>query len=303
MTDAEITLRRAGPQDSKPCYRLFMESLVDLTARRGTPWDPDVEDVWSRVEPIYSLLAEQATEWWVAEDAAEELVGYARSLERGGLFELSELFVRPRSQSAGVGRRLLEAAFPPGRGDVRAIIATTDVRALARYYRAGTVVRFPIAPLSAAPRLEQTRANAADDLEPRRASAADIPTLGQIERAVLEFDRGHEEMAWLLDQREGYLYLRRGRPVGFGFVGHTGSGPAAALDPSDQPSILLHLEGRAHGLGRESLAFEVPMVNEVAMRHLLGRGYQMDSSLSLLLSSRPFGKFDRFISFAPAFML
>ncbi|MDQ2854457.1 MAG: hypothetical protein M3R32_06310 [Chloroflexota bacterium] len=45
------------------------------------------------------------------------------------------------------------------------------------------------------------------------------------------------------------------------------------------------------------------MVNEIAMRHLLGQGYRMDTFLTLLLSSRPFGQFDRFIGFGPPIVL
>jgi GNAT superfamily N-acetyltransferase len=309
VTDAEITLRRATSADTEPCYRLFLESVADLTARQGTPWEPDPADLWLRLEPLLRLLEEHAAEWWVAEDPASgELAGYARSVERGGLFELSECFVRPSRQSAGGGRRLLEAAFPAGRGDVRAIIATTDVRALARYYRAGTVARFPILALErtldAGDAAEAAAEQAADGaLKPVRATTADLPAIAEIERAVLEFDRGAAETAWLLAQREGYLYLRDGRPVAIGFVGNVGTGPVAALDPDDQPAVLTHLEGRARALGRKNLAFEVPSINRVAMRHLLDRGYQIDTFLTLLLTSRPFGQFDRFIGFAPPFVL
>jgi len=302
---AEITLRRATSADTEACYRLFRESVADLTARQGTPWEPDAADLWLRLQPLLRLLEEHAAEWWVAEDAASgELAGYARSVERGGLFELSEFFVRPSRQSAGVGRRLLEAAFPLGRGDVRAIIATTDVRALARYYRAGTVARFPILALERPLNVDDPAEQAADmALEPVRASTADLAAIAEIERAVLEFDRGPAETAWLLAQREGYLYLRDGRPVAFGFVGTVGSGPVAALDPDDQPAVLTHMEGRARALGRKNLAFEVPSINDVAMRHLLDRGYQIDTFVTLLLTSRPFGRFDRFIGFAPPFVL
>jgi GNAT superfamily N-acetyltransferase len=305
MPDAEITLRRGTSGDTEACYQLFMEAVVDLSARQGTPWEPDLANVWVRMEPMLRLLEEHAAEWWVAEDAASgELAGYARSVERGGLFELSEFFVRPGRQSAGIGRRLIEAAFPVGRGDVRAIIATTDVRALASYYRAGTVARFPILSLEAPPTADGVaQQGPGSALEPVRASTADLIVLGEIEREVLEFDRGPAETTWLLGQREGYLYLRDGRPVAMGFIGQSGSGPVAALDPNDQPAVLLHLEGRAHALGREKLGFEVPSVNEVAMRHLLGRGYRIDPFLTLLLTNRPFGQFDRFIGFLPPFVL
>jgi GNAT superfamily N-acetyltransferase len=44
----------------------------------------------------------------VAEETASgSVVGYARSLERGGLVELTEFFVHPGLQAKGVGRALL----------------------------------------------------------------------------------------------------------------------------------------------------------------------------------------------------
>jgi GNAT superfamily N-acetyltransferase len=51
--------------------------------------------------------------------------------------------VLPDVQGKGIGRALLELAFPAGRS-VRSIVATADVRAQARYYAAGMVARFPI---------------------------------------------------------------------------------------------------------------------------------------------------------------
>lgn len=265
----------------------------------GIDWHPDPDAMWTRLEPLFDRLAAHAAEWWLAEDPASgDLIGYARSVERGGLFELSEFFVRPGRQSDGVGRALLEHGFPDGRGEMRVIIATTDVRAQSRYYRAGTVARFPIVSLEGAP-----SASAVDpDLEVVRARTHEIESLVEIERTVIEFDRG-DEFRWLLEQREGYLYRRSGRPIGFAFVSRTGSGPIAALAPEDQAAILGHVESRAADLGVETLSLEVPMINEVAMRHLLARGFRIDPFLTLLMSSRPFGSFDRFIGFAPPFTL
>jgi len=296
----DIVVRRATSDDTEQCFRVFIESVVDLTKRLGSPWDANPEQVWARLEPLYRRLGDHAAEWWVAEHpASRELVGYARSVDRDGLFELTEFFVRPASQSAGLGRRLLELAFPPDRGEVRAIIATPDTRALSRYYRAGTVARFPIVSLVGAP----VAPHDAPGVEIVRASTDDIPALAEIERAVLEFDRGPDELAWLLGQREGYLYRRDGRTVGIGFISKSGAGPIATLDPADQVPILLHIEARARALGSAEVTFEVPMIDEVAMRHLLGRGFKIDPFLTLLLSSRPFGQFDRFIGFSPPFVL
>jgi hypothetical protein len=201
-----------------------------------------------------------------------------------------------------VGRALIERVFPLGRGAVRSIIATTDVRALTRYYGAGTAVRFPILTLGGAPET----AGIADHLTPDRidlGSAVDRHALREIDRWVLEYPRGEDELRWLSEDREGYLYRRNAEAIGFAFVGKRGSGPIAAFDPADLPDILLHVETRARALGLERLDLEVPAPNEVATRHLLSRGFRLDPWVNLLMSDRPFGRFDRLIAFGPPLFL
>jgi GNAT superfamily N-acetyltransferase len=299
MTSTEIRIRRATPADTRPAFDLSMASMRDLFARQGNEWKLDPESFWTVLEPFLTHLAAHAAEWWIAEDAADgSMIGYARSIERGGLFELSEFFIRPDRQSEGLGRRLMERAYPLGRGDVRAIIATTDVRGLRRYYAAGTLARFAIASLAAPPKPMRS----AGDLETVSATLDDLPEIAAIEQAVFGYPR-HADYAWLFEHRESYLYRRTGRAVGFAFFGETGQGPIAALEPADLPQILLHLEARAHACGMQSISFEVPTINEVAMQYLLGRGFRIDAPLNLLMSNVPFGKFDRLVAFGPPIVL
>jgi GNAT superfamily N-acetyltransferase len=301
MTRPEPILRRATAADSEPCFRLFWASVSDLAARFGTPWRETADELWPRFDALYAHLARIAAAWWVAEDPDDgNLLGYARSVERGGLFELSELFVRPGSQSAGIGRAMLERAFPVGRGDVRAIIATTDVRAVARYHQADTSIQFPILGINGPPAADAARGIG---LEVQRIEGTEgTARVAEIERAVLGHDRG-DEVAWLLEQREGYLYRYGGRPVGFGFVGAGGAGPIAALEPAHLPEILLHVEERTQRVGRAELNLDVPAPNVVAIRHLLARGFRLDPFVTFLMANRPFGRFDRFIGFSPPFIL
>jgi len=226
---APYRLRRGTPADSRPAFEVFLPAVRDLTTRQGAPWEPDPDELWTELSPMLERLAVHAAEWWVAEDASSgEIIGYARSVERGGLFELTELFVHPERQSAGLGADLIGHAFPDGQGDVRVIIATTDVRAQARYYRAGTAARFPIVAVEGPPRpIELDSDVDVQRLDP----AADLGPLVDIERAVLEFDRG-DEFGWLLSEREGYLYRRQGVPIGYAFVSRDATGPIAALEPA-----------------------------------------------------------------------
>ena len=300
-TSAPI-VRRGTSADTRPCHDLLWTSATDLGRRHGTELEGTSDDWWRGIESLHRFLADHAAEWWVAESAdGEELIGYARSIERGGLFELTELFVRPGRQSAGIGRQLIEHAFPVGRGEVRSIIATSDVRATARYYAADTVARFPYFTLSGAPRSDSETA----DLSVA-AVGTDTDALAgvtTIERAVLDFPRGTDELRWLAESRPGYLFTRRGQPVGFGFVAKGSAGPIAALEPADFPAVLGHVERLAFSAGSDRLELEVPSINEAAMRHLLGRGFHIDPWMNMLMSNRPFGRFDRYIGFSPPIFL
>ena len=202
-------VRPATPGRQTPeLRRLHPGRAASCPARQGAPWDPDPDEVWNNQTAFLDFLAAHAAEWWVAEDdGSGKVIGYARSLERGGLFELSEFFVHPENQSAGIGRALLDRAFPDGRGEVRAIIATTDVRAQARYYQAGTVARFPIAGLTGKPGVAAGEP-LSNGIEPVAATTDDIGDIvgaGALGARI----RPWREFEWLLEHREGYLYRAR----------------------------------------------------------------------------------------------
>lgn len=297
------TIRRATPEDAEACHLVLWESVTDLARRNAVHLDGTAAEWWAAQEPLHRFLATHAAEWWVAQDdGSSELIGYARSITRGDLLELTEFFVLPGRQSAGVGRALLERAFPVERHEVRSIIATTDVRAQSRYARAGTAARFPFfslvgEPSETSPGGEITSHAIALD------SPADRAIVQDIERTVLEYPRGDEEIRWLLEDRRGFLYRRGDDAIGFAFLGEHGVGPIAVLDPADMGAILLDVEGRAYESGIKKLDFQVPSLNEIATRHLLARGFQLDTWMNLLMSNRPFGRFDRFIAFGPPMFL
>ena len=301
MTAEQLRYRRATRDDSRACHDLMWTSVVDLATRQGSPLQGTADDWWRSGESLHRLLARLAAEWWVAEETdSGRLVGFARTLEREGLVELTEFFVLPDAQSRGVGRALLERAFPAGQAAVRSIVATSDVRAQARYYAAGTVARFPIYTLAAATREAEP---AGDVVAIPIDDGRTIEGQRAIEGQVLGHRRSDEEMRWLLEHRRAHLYRRDGETIGFAFVGIDGVGPVAALAPSDLPAILLHVEGLARSIGIERIEIQVPAPNETAMRHLMGRGYRFDSWINFLMSDRPFGQFDRFIPFSPPLFL
>jgi GNAT superfamily N-acetyltransferase len=297
-----LTYRPGTLEDSKTVYDIFLESITDFSRRAGFQAitggdDPAVmAKLWETRRPMFEHLALTAEQFWIAEKDGKA-IGYARSILRDGCRELTEYFVLPGHQSAGVGRELLARAFLADGATHRTIVATTDSRAQARYLKAGVYSRFPIYYFGRKPE----PVIVATDLtfEPLAESRETFAALRDIDLQILGHRRDIDHAWWMTD-RNGFLYRRNGKPVGYGYTGHR-RGPFALLDAADFPAALAHAETFAHSLGLASFGVEVPLVNKAAVDYLLARGYQMDSFFAFFMSDKPFGKFENYIAMGPPF--
>jgi GNAT superfamily N-acetyltransferase len=298
-----LTFRPATLADSSTIFQIFEASIMDLSWRQGVMAvtggsDPAVlESLWQRRGPHFEHLARTADQFWLAERDGQA-VGYARSIRRGEVRELTDFFVLPTEQSAGVGGELLARAFP--RDDIahRAIVATSDSRAVALYLKAGVYARFPIYYFSRSP--EAVTLTTDLTVEPVAVSPQVIETLAGLDLAVLGHRRDVDHL-WLLSQRQGYLYYRDRQPIGYGYVSAS-SGPFALLHETDFPAVLAHAESQAAAAGHP-FGVEVPLVNRAAVDYLLSRGFQMDSFFAFFMSDVPFGRFEQYLFTSPPFFM
>ncbi len=294
-----INYRKGTIEDSHSVFQVFVESIMDLSERTNVMAitggrDPQVlENMWQRRKSMFDFLAQNAAQFWVAEEDGR-IMGYARSIEHDGVMDLTEFFVSPKSQSAGVGRELLARAFLSRTAQYKVIVATTDDRALSRYLKAGVYGRFPIKYFS------------------RKAEHVDVKTDLSIESLITEhhmtelnrIDRtvmGHVRPSihrWIATDREGFIYRRKGEVVGYGYSG----GPYALLNDSDFPAVLAHGESRAAEL-EKNFGVETPLINRKAIQYFLERKYEIDSFTVLFMSNEPFGKFENYLCFSPIFFM
>jgi hypothetical protein len=128
-----------------------------------------------------------------------------------------------------------------------------------------------------------------------------LEAFAAIDDAILGFRRDPDH-AWLLNDRQGYIYTLGDQPVGYGYVGFR-SGPFALLDDAHFPAVLAHAEAVSAEAGFDYFAVELPMINSEAVQYLLGRGFKIDSFLALFLTDRPFGKFENYAFTSPPFFI
>ena len=294
-----IHYRRGAIEDSHSVFQVFVESIMDLSERMNVMAitggrDPQViESLWQRRKPMFDFLAQDAAQFWLAEEDGK-VVAYARSIEHDGVMDLTEFFVSPKNQSAGVGRELLARTFQSRTASYRVIVASTDERALSLYLKSGVYARFPIKYFSR----RAGRVDVKTDLafEPLQ-TEHHMPDLNRLDRAVI----GHVRPGihrWLATDREGFLYRRKGEVVGYGYSG----GPFALLSDNDFPAVLAHAESRAAEEGK-TFGVETPLINRKAIQYFLERKYEMDSFTVLFMSNEPFGKFENYLCFSPIFFI
>jgi GNAT superfamily N-acetyltransferase len=300
-----IAYRKATVDDNPATFTVFLKSIMDYSQRAGVTaitggLEPEkINKLWDRRRPLWVHLANTCDQYWLAENESGEVIGYARSLIRGDHRELSDFFVLPGHQSAGVGKELIARAFPNDTPH-RSIIATTDFRALARYLKAGV---YPFAtelfferkpePVTFESDLEFEIANREDEA---------LQTTAEIDSFILGHRRDVDHF-YLMQDRTLYFYKRDDQVVGFGYISKDYYGPFALLKNTDFPAVLAHAETQAHNLGAEAVGFETPTVNTIAIDYLMSRSYRIEGFMTSILSDKPFGKFENYLLTSPPFFL
>ncbi|MBL7500496.1 GNAT family N-acetyltransferase [Frankia sp. CNm7] len=211
---------------------------ADMPAVRAVATGFGLLDTWPGRADFLDLEREDGR-LWVA-DGDEGVVGFAGTLSRGTLTHLGDLFVDPRTQSAGLGRRLLSAVLPGAGADV-VTFASSDPRALTLYLRHGLRPSQPLWYLNGRPKTPP-------------AGAVRPPPVGVDEVAGLDAEAsgGHRgrHLAWYAAQPGVTAWSTR---HGYAFTRVHGDacvlGPAGGRDPDACVQAVLAAVGQAADRG------------------------------------------------------
>lgn len=298
-----VNYRRFEAQDRMPVYRMFRDSIWDYMLQHGLAVNDDendIEEYFRQQQNLYLHLERTAAEDWVAEDEKQTVVGWARSIERDNHLQLTHFFISTAAQGRGIGRKLLDLAFPLNRGQQRSIIATTNTKALSLYLRQGVSFRGMAFSFFAEP---QVRALDSDlEIEQAEASAETLQNILAIDAEVLGYSRP-TDLEFFMSNQPSYLFRRNGSLVAYAFgCDGDSAGPAAALDAEDIPALLQRIEQSACAVKLESLWLTIPAAAEQAVNWALSSGYQIDPFHEVLLAKNPTMQFDRYIMTQSAFL-
>ena len=291
-----VTYRRLETADRMPVYRVFRKSLWDFMLQSGIVGEDDSYDIgesFERQGPLLMHLEKTAAEDWIAVDAQDRPVGWARSVERGEHLQLTHFFVDPSLQGNGIGRALLDLAFPRNRGRLRSIIATTNNRALTLYLRYGVGVQGMAFSMYGQPEKRPVQS----DLEVEQAQNSEdtLRSIANIDGLTVGYNR-EVDLAFFMKTQPSLLFRRQGNVVAYAFGSNGDSvGPAGVLESADLPTVLQHIESGAAELGQKRLYLTIPAQARHAVDWALRSGYKIDTFYEVLLTDSPWIHLDRYV--------
>lgn len=301
-----ITYRLAKPSDISAAAQVFSTALNDLYERHGL-----ADQVVPFIQPnaYYAFcLQKEPDGFWVAENETE-IVGMAFSWFRGSFWFLGQLFIVPTCQEGGIGRKLFDKTLELGSQvnvTNRALITYPFNRvSTALYMRYGMYPREPIYRMVgdgavARSAHKETESFNYEKLPP---AAATIRQLCSIDEPVLgiPLERHHE---YFLNAHGGtcYIFRREKNPEGYAYVWSNGHvGPLAVVSSNSFRGVMNTALGLAAVQGTPQVSVMIPGSNDQAVAVALDHKLRIAIPL-LLMSSRPFGNWDKYLFYSPALM-
>jgi GNAT superfamily N-acetyltransferase len=298
-----LAFRPARADELQRAQELIVGSINDLTERHGfgmmaTVRTPEFQ--------LFSLKDNPGGLWTAEEDG--QIVGSAFAWACGDLWFLAELFISPDRQGQGIGNallgRMLEHAQACG-ATCRALLTFTFNRtSQALYIRHGMFPRCPVYMFGAArdqvmKRLPAQKLHSVvlDNTEAHRA------LLTQIDASALGVSREKHHNYLAGDATvQGFLLYEGSGCAGYAYVSSFGHiGPFAverreAIAPAFAAALTLASE-----TGAPQVSAFIPGASDAALTVAVGAGMRISFPM-LLMSSREFGDWSRYLPRNPGFM-
>ena len=296
-----FTIRKGKQTDQFAVFCVFRLSLYDLLQKMkvvtSIPTLAEIENLYEYYRSFLAHIYDTCDQFWVAE-ADGQVVGYARSIVRDGVRQLTEFFVMPDHQGLGAGSQLLAKAFPKEGTQNRVICASPDTRALIRYLKTGVRSRTTIYEWSRIPEAVPFETDLV--IKPIENTPADIAILNEIDHTILGYTR-ETDHHWLIQNKRGHFYSRNGQVVGYSYFANR-AGPIAMLHNADFPTALAHIETEMTKTVDDvynEIILCVPMNNPAAVDYVIKRDYHTNAFFEHFLTDQPLGHYQNYIFIDP----
>jgi GNAT superfamily N-acetyltransferase len=291
-------LRLATEADLEETFRIYLSSNRDLNQRLGRNVDIESHSLPARAMAVRrnALLYDQER-FWVAEFGGT-LGGFGLAIRRRSFWYLAALHVLPQFQGRGVGSKLLRRCHgDPGKGNppqsLLCISEAANIVSTGLYSRFGIFPQSVIIQLQGAPRSLGKAGVTLCQADPR----VDQHSFDTMDQLVLGETRPEDHVCWnSVPSLVPYLVHERDQVSGYIYIDRDGAlGPAAVKRPDLLlPTISAALTTRDAGHS-PVMRIRIPGAARESLAALLSEGFEFDTGINLFLTSRNFGRLDRYL--------
>ncbi len=333
----EIVYRPPRPEELADCALVWHVATDDYMRKLNRPLPPPVLD--RLVLLLQHLFATDPERFIVAAQPShgrrrDTILGFGIAVQREHVWFLSQLYVLPDFQNAGIGHSMLRLILPSDGGEDRTgvhggqeaaarpgVLATTTDSAQPAsnglYSGLGIVPRMPLFNLVGRPTAAMDRSlprgvraigfpevfsQANGDPKAKASARAIADAIDSIDGSTLGYAHRADHRHLLDSGRVGFVYQAgSGEVLGYGYTSASGRlGPVALVDETLTAAVLAHLLDAVEPRGATTVW--VPGDNDRGLIALLRAGLVIEGFPALLCWTRPFARFDRYLPAGPALL-
>lgn len=289
--------RLAEATDIQETYSIYVAANEHLNRNLGRRPELEKHTLPTRALAVRAnALRHDPGSFWIA-SFGEKTGGFGLATRRRTLWYLAALHVLPEFQGQGVGTELVRRCmgeFPAG--DSPTLLTTSDS---ANPVSTGMYFRFGLLPQTSIIQLQgKPRSFGSQQIVLRPASGTTVQDyFAHADRIVLGEIRPEDHECWAtVPSMMPYLAYENDRVVGYVYIDREGAiGPAALERPELLPPALsAALDAYAAGQSNP-VQVRVPSDARETLSALFSHGFNCVTEVRLLLTSRKFGWFDRYL--------
>ena len=267
----EVTLRAVEAEDASACAQILFDAFGGIHDQHRFPRDfPALE----AASGLMAMWIPHPSVWGVAAELDSRVVGSNFLDERSPIRGVGPITVDPNSQSAGVGRRLMEAVIERGEGapGIRLLQDAFNMRSLSLYESLGFDVKEPVAVISGAP-----RSGPVEGVEVRPMDEGDLDECEALCRKVHGFERTGE-LGDAIQALAPFVAVHDGRIAAYASsVTFWPMNHGVAESEEDMTALLRGAAAQVE----EPLGFLVPLRTDL-FRWCLGEGLRLVKPMNLM---------------------
>ncbi len=297
MKPKRITYRRCQRKDLVPALRLIMKSLNHLRVKTGkAPMRRRI----TTAPPLFNHIFSTDPKNFYCAWRGDKIVGFAGALRRGKQWYLAWLFVHPRIQDQGVGRRLIDKIWDHGHGVIHSVATMTyNQQAVGLYSSFGMIPESLMTVMSVNyDQLDLPFTSGVELVE--NPNQRDLAWIKRFEGEIRGFARPQEWKFW--HDRDDYyplLFCRRGQRIGYSLVNQVGEiAPAGGTTNRNLLAVIAESINWCHDnqgrLKGNQITLCCPAQNDDLYRYLNSMNLR-NVEMLLFMSETPYADHSRYL--------